>query len=89
MTSADRSVCVDLRVNFPSARAAEVVYNSLRVDGEPARGRCHRQLQLTGQQLEVQLQSSSVRGVRTAATSFFDLLVLATRTVEQFGPEHM
>ena len=47
----------DIRVPFPSAREAEIAYNSLRVDPEPKRGGVNKKLCVDGNILQVSVLS--------------------------------
>ncbi|CAN7997416.1 unnamed protein product, partial [Ixodes hexagonus] len=75
-----------VEVPFPSEREAEIVYNSLRVDPEPRRSTCSKKLMLNGNVLQAKFCAKEARQLRVAVNSFFDLLLLATSTVERFGP---
>lgn len=78
------SACVS--VPFPSEREAEVVYNSLRIDPDPKRSGCCKKLAVEGSVLTVSFNAKEARHLRVGVNSFFDLLVLAIKTVQRFGP---
>lgn len=45
--------CSSLQIPFPTVREAEIAYDVLRIDAEPARSACRKQIQLTDRQLSV------------------------------------
>lgn len=84
VTESTLSACV--RVPFPSEREAEIAYNSLRVDPEPKRSMCSKKMTLDASVLQVDFCAKEARQLRVALNSFFDLLLLATSTMDRFGP---
>lgn len=82
-TESTFSACV--RVPFPSEREAQIVFNSLRVDPEPRRSMCSKELTLDASVLQVDFCAKEARQLRVALHSFFELLLLATSTMERFG----
>ncbi|KAM7302796.1 putative L antigen [Ixodes scapularis] len=91
VTESTLSACV--RVPFPSEREAEIAYNSLRVDPEPKRSMCSKKMTLDACVLQVapplprrDFCAKEARQLRVALNSFFDLLLLATSTMDRFGP---
>ena len=74
----------NLEIPFPTARHAEIAYNSLRVDGEPKRSGLKKVLTLNGDRLEVNFACAEARTLRVSVNSFFDLLILVTKTMDQF-----
>merc|ERR1712071_22427 len=76
---------VEFEIPFPSSTEAEIAYNSLKVDSEPKRGSTIKLLTLEGNKLNVSLTSGSTRQLRTALSSFLDLLILVTETIDEFG----
>jgi len=77
--------CREFEIPFPSSTEAEIAYNSLKVDSEPKRGSTIKLLTLEGNKLNVSLTSGSTRQLRTALSSFLDLLILVTETIDEFG----
>ncbi|XP_012134646.2 EKC/KEOPS complex subunit LAGE3 isoform X1 [Megachile rotundata] len=76
----------NLSIPFPSEREAEIAYQVLRVDQEPSRGGCTKNLVLKENILEVLISGTEARKVRVALTAFFDSIILVTETMQQFGP---
>ena len=75
---------VVLSVPFPTKRHTEIAYNSLRIDKEPKRGGCSKELFLEENKLVVHFKSKEARNLRVAVNSFLDFLALVTETIEQF-----
>ncbi|XP_071521881.1 EKC/KEOPS complex subunit LAGE3 [Panulirus ornatus] len=75
-----------LEVPFNSRREAEVVRNSLQVDPEPKRSGSSKTFTIKENVLCVEIRSPDVRQLRTALSSFMDLLHLVSKTIDQFGP---
>lgn len=75
-----------LEIPFNSSREAEVACNSLKVDPEPKRGGSTKHYSIKDNILCVEVRSPDVRQLRTAVTSFMDLLHLVSKTIDQFGP---
>ena len=74
-----------LEVPFESERHAEIAYNTLRVDREPARATTRRHLFLDTGRLVAEFEAPDARSLRTAANAFLDLIVLVAQTLERFG----
>ncbi|XP_014281678.1 EKC/KEOPS complex subunit LAGE3 [Halyomorpha halys] len=74
-----------ISVPFSNEEEARIAYESLRVDPEPKRGRCTRTLSQDNNFLIAKFSAAEARHLRVSATSFFDLLILITRTIEQFS----
>ncbi|KAK3868854.1 hypothetical protein Pcinc_025780 [Petrolisthes cinctipes] len=77
---------VKLEIPYNSSREAEIVRNSLQVDPEPKRSQSLKTFNVRENLLCVEIRSPDVRQLRTAVNSFMDLVHLATKTVDQFGP---
>lgn len=77
---------MDMTIPFPTARHAEIAYNTLRVDKEPSRGGCKKTLTLREHELLVHFQAGEARVLRVASNSFLDFLILVSETMEKFGP---
>ncbi|KAJ8046835.1 EKC/KEOPS complex subunit LAGE3 [Holothuria leucospilota] len=76
----------EMKIPFPSDREAEIAYNSLRVDKEPRKSQITKELNLDGNVLLVNFTATEARFLRVAVGSFFDLLNLVVKTMEEFGP---
>lgn len=72
-------------VPFPFERDAQVVYNALRIDPDPKRSGCSKKLSLEGNVLVADFTANQAKHLRVGINSFFDLLLLAIKTVEHFG----
>lgn len=81
-TTVPVSACV--KIPFPSARRAEIAYNSLRIDAEPSRALCSKKLSLHGSVLQVDFAGEGARHLRASMSSFFELLLLVIKTIERF-----
>ncbi|KAK7071147.1 Transcription factor Pcc1 [Halocaridina rubra] len=77
-----------LEIPFNSNREAGVACNSLRVDPEPKRSGSSKKLTVKDNILCVEVRSPDVRQLRTAVSSFMDLVHLVSKTIDQFGPPH-
>lgn len=77
-----------MQIPFPSAREAEIAYNSLRVDisREPRKDQMSKTLTVSENVLSVHFTATEARFLRTAVSSFFDFLTLVVRTMDEFGP---
>jgi len=74
----------DGRMEFDSAEDAAMVRNSLAVDPELRPQQVSRKLTVEGSTLVMHFEAVEVRLLRAAVGTFFDLLVLATQTLETF-----
>ncbi|KAK9804335.1 hypothetical protein WJX72_007910 [[Myrmecia] bisecta] len=74
------------RIEYASARDAEMIRNTLAVDPELRPDQVKRELQVQGSALVMHFQATDARTLRAAVGTFCDLLGLATRTLEMFGP---
>ncbi|KAG0567954.1 hypothetical protein M758_7G171900 [Ceratodon purpureus] len=75
-----------LNVDYPSEALANIVRTTLAVDPELQPDKVQREMSVQGARLSVTFTSVEARFLRASFSAFMDLLVLATRTVEQFGP---
>ena len=75
---------MELAIPFPTRRHAEIAFNSLRVDKEPRRGGCTKELKVIDNKLNVIFKAKEARTLRVASNSFLDFLILVTETMEQF-----
>lgn len=76
----------ELRIPFGCGREAEIVYNSLRVEVEPARSKVSRVLEVEGATLVAKLRAEEARSLRVSLNSLLEHIILATETIRQFGP---
>ena len=77
---------LNLDIPFPSAREAEIAYDALRVETEPARSKVSRLLQHDGAVLRARFKAADARGLRVSVNGFLEHVVLVTDTIRQFGP---
>ena len=75
-----------LDVPFPTHRHAEIAYDALRVDPEPKRSGMNKTLQLSEGEavLQVVFRCQEAKTLRVAVNTFLDLLMLVTKTMDQF-----
>ncbi|XP_071817072.1 EKC/KEOPS complex subunit LAGE3-like [Apostichopus japonicus] len=83
----ERHAC-EIQIPFPSAKEADIAYNSLRVDisREPRKDQMSKELTVSDNILNVHFTATEARFLRTAVSSFFDFLNLVVKTMEEFGP---
>lgn len=74
----------NLEIPFPTARQAEIAYNSLRVDPEPKRSGLKKTFVLEEEKLKVNFSCAEARTLRVSVNTFFDLLILVTKTMDEF-----
>jgi len=84
-SNADWNFTCDLQVEYASEENASMVYTALSVDKELQPDKVKRNMVLNGRQLLVQFAAVEARFLRASFSAFVDILVLATRTIEQFG----
>jgi len=77
---------VNLSVPFQTDREAEIAFNSLRVDAEPARSKVIKTLSVNGNCLDVTFTGEEARNLRVSINGFFTHLILVSETMLQFGP---
>eukprot|EP00850_Spirogloea_muscicola_P013611 SM000093S24422 [mRNA] locus=s93:281829:282786:- [translate_table: standard] len=75
-------------VMFPCDEWASIVFNALAVDAELQPDKVSREMSVHGPKLRVGFAATEARLLRAAYRAFMDVLILATRTLEQFG-EHL
>ncbi|XP_072050901.1 EKC/KEOPS complex subunit LAGE3-like isoform X2 [Amphiura filiformis] len=75
----------DLKIPFPSAREAEIAYNSLRVDRDPRKD-VEKTISVNDNILQVHFKANKTKFLRSAVGNFLDLVHLVMQTVEEFGP---
>ncbi|KAF9601067.1 hypothetical protein IFM89_015993 [Coptis chinensis] len=75
-----------LEVDYGSEENARIVYAALAVDKELQPDRVKRQMIVSDGKLSVRFEAVEARFLRMSFTSFVDILTLATKTIEEFGP---
>lgn len=80
------AVSCEIAIPFPTAKEADIAYNSIRVDKDPKKGGVTKTLSLKDNSLHAHFEASSARMLRVAVNGFMDLVILVTQTMEQFGP---
>ncbi len=78
---------LNLEVPFNSEKHAEIAWNSLRVDPEPKRSGMTKELSVDGNVLKVRFSCIEARTLRVSVNTFFDLLNLVVKTMDQFDPQ--
>ncbi|KAH7432101.1 hypothetical protein KP509_07G008400 [Ceratopteris richardii] len=67
---------------------AEVVRAALAVDDELQPDKVKRDMYVEGNILSINFKANEARYLRASFSAFMDVLVLATRTIEEFGPAY-
>jgi len=75
----------ELEVDYPRAEWAQIICNSLAVDKELHPNQVHKELSIHGNTLKIVFAAVDPRMLRTSVSSFYDFLILASETVDQFG----
>ncbi|XVE64416.1 hypothetical protein DITRI_Ditri07aG0099000 [Diplodiscus trichospermus] len=76
----------DLEVDFESEEYASIVYAALDVDKELQPDKVKRQMSISDGKLSVHFAAVEARFLRASFSAFVDVLTLATKTIEEFGP---
>ncbi|KAJ8616370.1 hypothetical protein MRB53_035742 [Persea americana] len=76
----------DLEVDFQSEENASMVHAALAVDKELQPDKVKRQMSLSDGKLSVHFEAVEARFLRASFSAFVDILTLATKTIEEFGP---
>jgi len=82
----DNNLKIDLELPFATERIAEIVYDVLRVDGEPKRSGVVKVLSLESKTVKVTFSASLARQLRIALNNFFVKVDLITETIQEMGP---
>lgn len=85
-TASPSAASCHLALRCGTAREAHIVANTLRVDKEPKRSNTTKTFEVQEDQLNVTVDAPDARELRTAVSSFLDLLLLTTRCISNFGP---
>ncbi|CAM6091365.1 unnamed protein product [Calypogeia fissa] len=76
----------NLEVDYPTEELARIVMVTLSVDPELKPDTVKREMKVEGRRLVIKFTATEARFLRASFSSFMDLLALATRTIEEFGP---
>eukprot|EP00250_Pteridium_aquilinum_P004474 c14676_g1_i1 orf=293-661(-) len=79
------SLQIELDIEYPSEDMANIVKTSLGVDAELQPDKVKREMHVKGKLLNIKFVAVEARYLRASFSAFMDVLVLATRTIEQFG----
>jgi tRNA threonylcarbamoyladenosine modification (KEOPS) complex Pcc1 subunit len=82
----DSLILSDLTLDFENERNAEIIYNTVIVDKELS-GKVTRNVQLKGAVIHAQFNAANVRDLRGSVKGFLDGVILATKTIQQFGSD--
>jgi len=75
-----------MNADYPSEALACIVKTTLAVDPELQPDKVQREMSVQGTRLSVTFTAVEARFLRASFSAFMELLILATRTIEQFGP---
>ncbi|KAJ4958971.1 hypothetical protein NE237_026082 [Protea cynaroides] len=76
----------DLEVDYESEKHASMVYAALAVDKELQPDKVKRLMSVSDGKLSVHFEAVEARFLRASFSAFVDILTLATKAIEQFGP---
>ncbi|XP_021909364.1 uncharacterized protein LOC110823310 [Carica papaya] len=76
----------DLEVDLESKENASMIYAALAVDEELQPDKVRRQMSVSDSKLSVRFEAVEARFLRASFSAFIDVLTLATKTIEEFGP---
>ncbi|WRX18378.1 CTAG/Pcc1 family - like 1 [Theobroma cacao] len=79
-------ICSDLEVDLESEENASIVYAALVVDKELQPDKVKRQMSISDGKLSVHFEAVEARFLRASFSAFVDVLILATKTIEELGP---
>lgn len=82
----DPELTCSVQVEYPSEELARIVMVTLSVDAELQPDKVARTMEVRGGRLSISFRATDARFLRASFSSFMDMLVLATRTIEEFGP---
>ncbi|XP_020600013.1 uncharacterized protein LOC110039325 [Phalaenopsis equestris] len=75
----------DLEVDYKSQDHAAIVYAALDVDKELQPDKVKRQISVSDGKLKVRFEAVEARFLRATFSSFVDLVILATKIIEEYG----
>jgi len=67
----------------------QMVYNTLVVDTELKQDLVQRSYAVQGNRFVATFSSDSAKMLRTSVSSFYDMLLLATKAIEMFAPDNI
>ncbi|XP_060203903.1 uncharacterized protein LOC132632099 isoform X2 [Lycium barbarum] len=79
--------CSNLEVDLGSEENAQIVYTALTVDKELQPDKVKRHMSVSNGKLSVNFEAVEARFLRASFSAFVDVLTLATKTIEEFGPK--
>lgn len=85
-TSSKSEFSCELEIEYPSQEMANIIQTSLAVDAELQPEKVYREMYVSGKLLIIKFVAVEARYLRASFSAFMDVLVLATRTIEEFGP---
>ncbi|XP_072966183.1 uncharacterized protein [Typha angustifolia] len=74
----------DFEVDYGSEEHASIVYTALAVDKELQPDKVKRQMSLSDGKLLVHFEAVEARFLRASFSAFVDVMVLATKLIEEF-----
>merc|ERR1712157_109431 len=75
-----------LNLPFPDTETRDTVYRVMIADKNPKKSQVDRQMYKEGEtSLRVEFSSTSLKSIRTASTSFFELYILCLKTIDRFS----
>ncbi|PHT87524.1 hypothetical protein T459_09630 [Capsicum annuum] len=77
----------NLEVDLGSEENAHIVYTALAVDKELQPDKVKRHMSVSNGKLSVNFEAVEARFLRASFSAFVDVLTLATKTIEEFGPK--
>ncbi|XP_039124166.1 uncharacterized protein LOC120260691 isoform X1 [Dioscorea cayenensis subsp. rotundata] len=80
--------CSDFEVDYGSEEHATIVHEALAVDQELQPDKVRRHTSVSDGKLIVRFEAVEARFLRASFSSFIDLVVLATKLIEEFSPQN-
>ncbi|KAI9306798.1 CTAG/Pcc1 family [Cunninghamella echinulata] len=75
---------LDLSIPFPSSKLAEIAMKVISVDKELKTDQVQRKIECDDNILKVHFDSVSARMLRVSSNSFLEMLLMVTKTMDQF-----
>ncbi|XP_024029785.1 uncharacterized protein LOC112094051 [Morus notabilis] len=75
----------DLEVDYQSDENSSIVFAALAVDKELQPDKVKREMTVSNGKLSVHFEAVEARFLRASYSAFVDVLILATKTIEEFG----
>lgn len=76
----------DLHFPFATARHAQIVYNTMRIDKEPKKTVQRTEI-VDDTSLNVHFEAEEAKFIRVAVESYIEKINLVLRTIERFDPK--